>query len=197
MLLDCIAKQTLHEIAGKLNITDMDSDKIVVIFMFRDEPDAVTERDIEAIINSLRTAVESEYRISLTVSMGAVFHSLPDISRSYYEARRAMELAAFMKVNGVLWYHSLPKETTTFYYPIDLELRLLNALKVGEQSEVKRIVSQIFEQNFMERDLSPEMAQQLVGQMKGTIIKLLDQKGINGIERVGEDERSNGSYPAD
>lgn len=174
-----IVKQTLREIAGKLIITDMDSDKIVVLHMFSDEPDAVTERDIEAHINSLRTAVESEYRISLTVTMGTVFHSIPDISRSYYEARRAMELAAFMKVNGVLWHHSLPKETTTFYYPIDLELRLLNAMKVGEQSEVKRIVSQIFEQNFMERDLSPEMAQQLVGQIKGTIIKLLDQKGIN------------------
>ncbi len=46
-----IAKQTLHEIAGKLNITDMDSDKIVVISTFRDEPDVVTEKDIEANIN--------------------------------------------------------------------------------------------------------------------------------------------------
>jgi transcriptional regulator GlxA family with amidase domain len=109
--------------------------------------------------------------------MGSVFHNLPDISQSYYEAQRAMELAAFIKASGVLWHHSMPKETATFYYPIDLELRLLNALKAGEQSEAKRIMSQIFEQNFVERDLSPEMAQQLVGQIKGTIIKLLDQKG--------------------
>lgn len=173
-----LVKQKLHEIDGKLNLTDTDSDKIVVIFMLKDEPDAVAERDIDAIMNSLRAAVESEYRISLTISMGAVFHSFPDISRSYYEAKRVMELDTFMKVSGVLWHHSMPKETATFYYPIDLELRLLNALKAGEQSEVKRIMSLIFEQNFVDRDLSPEMAQQLVGQMKGTIIKLLDQKGL-------------------
>lgn len=173
-----LVKQKLNEIAGKLKLTDMDSDKIVVIFMSNEEPDAVMEKEIETMIASLRTAVESEYRISLTVSMGAVFHSFPDISRSYYEAKRAMEHAAFIKVSGVLWHHSMPKETATFYYPIDLELRLLNALKIGEQSEVKRIVSQIFEQNFVDRDLSPEMAEQLVGQMKGTILKLLDQKGL-------------------
>jgi transcriptional regulator GlxA family with amidase domain len=89
-----------------------------------------------------------------------------------------MELAAFMKVGEVLWHHRMPKETATLYYPFDLELRLLNALKAGEQSEVKRMVSQIFEQNFVDRDLSPEMAQQLVAQIKGTIIKLLDQKGL-------------------
>jgi AraC-like DNA-binding protein len=173
-----LVKQKLHEIAGKLKITDMDSDKIVVIFMLSDAPDTVAEREIEAIINTLRAAALSEYRISLTVSMGAVFHGFSDISRSYFEAKRAMELAAFMKVSGVLWHHSMPKETANFYYPIDLELRLLNALKAGEQLEVKRIVSLIFEQNFVERNLSPEMAQQLVGQIKGTIIKLLDQKGL-------------------
>ncbi|KRE40291.1 helix-turn-helix domain-containing protein [Paenibacillus sp. Soil522] len=173
-----IAKQKMQEITGKLNLTDMDSDKIVVILMSNEEPDVVMKREIEAMITSLRTALESEYRILLTVSMGAVFHGHPDISRSYYEAKRAMEHAAFIKVSGVLWHHSMPKETATFYYPIDLELRLLNALKAGEQSEVKRIVSLIFEQNFVDRDLSPEMAEQLVGQMKGTIIKLLDQKGL-------------------
>jgi two-component system, response regulator YesN len=173
-----LIKQKLQEIAGNLHLTDTDSDKIVVIVMLRDEPDSEAEKDIEAMINSLRAAALSEYRISLTVSMGAVFHGFPDISRSFYEARRAMELAAFTKVSGVLWHDNMPKESETFYFPIDLELRLLNALKAGEQSEVKRIVSLIFEQNFVERDLSPEMALQLVGQMKGTIIKLLDQKGL-------------------
>ncbi len=184
-----LAKQKLHEIASELNMTDIDSDKIVVIFMFSKEPDAVADRDIEATINSLRAAVESEYRISLTVSMGAVFHNLLISAVLIMKRNGRLELAAFTKVRGLLWYHSMPKETATFYYPIDLELRLLNALKAGEQSEVKRIVSLIFEQNFMDRDLSPEMAQQLVGQIKGTIIKLLDQKGLmdsNVLEKIKE-----------
>lgn len=182
-----LAKQALHDMDSNLIMTDADSDKIVIIFMYSIEPDAVTDEEIETMMNGLRSAVETDYRISLNVSIGSVFHTLPDISRSYYEAKRAMELAAFIKVSGVLWYHNMPKESATFYYPIDLELRLLNALKTGEQTEVKRIVSQIFEQNFVDRDLSPEMAEQLVGQMKGTVIKLLDQKGLmesNVMEKI-------------
>ena len=117
----------------------MDSDKIVVIFIFDKEPDASTEKEIETIMNGLRMAVEAEYRIKLTVSMGALFQTLADISRSYFEARRTLEHAAFMAGHGILWHRDMPKETAAYYYPVDLELRLMNALKLGDASEVKRI----------------------------------------------------------
>lgn len=171
-----IIKQTLLGLDSGIWMIDMDSDKIVVIFIYGKEPDASAEREIETIMNDLRTAVEAEYRIRLTVSMGALFQTLADISRSYFEARRTMEHAAFMDGRGMLWHRDMPKETAAYYYPVDLELRLLNALKLGDSSEVKRMMAVIFENNFMERELSAEMAQQLVGEIKGTIFKQFDQK---------------------
>lgn len=171
-----IAKQALLELDNGICMTDMDSDKIVVIFIFDKEPDASARKDIERIMNGLRAAVESEYRIKLTVSMGALFETYVDISGSYFEARRTMEHAAFMVGHGILWHQDMPKESATYYYPVDLELRLLNALKLGDASEVKRMMALIFEQNFMERELSAEMAQQLVSEIKGTILKQFEQK---------------------
>ena len=171
-----IAKQALLELDSGIYMTDMDSDKIVVIFVLDIEPDASAEKEIETIMNGLCAAVEAEYRIKLTVSIGALFQTLADISRSYFEARRTLEHAAFMVGHGIRWHRDMPKETAAYYYPVDLELRLMNALKLGDASEVKRMMALIFEQNFMERELSAEMAQQLVGEIKGTILKQFEQK---------------------
>lgn len=78
-----------------------------------------------------------------------------------------------MEEAETIWYRDVIKESTTYYYPIDMELRMLNAVKIGELQEVHRIFEQLLAHNFTERQLSAEMVQQLFGELKGTFFKLL------------------------
>lgn len=46
-----------------------------------------------------------------------------------------------MEEAETIWYRDVIKESTTYYYPIDMELRMLNAVKIGELQEVHRILN--------------------------------------------------------
>ena len=57
-------------------------------------------------------------------------------------------------------------------------------IRAGELEEAKRIVEAIMVQNMEQRELSMEMKHQLIGEMKGTFIKLLDQKAFTEYDSI-------------
>ncbi|WP_249863184.1 helix-turn-helix domain-containing protein [Paenibacillus konkukensis] len=156
-------------------VTDLDSDKLAVLLTYPQEPDERTAGRVESLFDSLARTLKAEFRICAAVSIGGMFRRLADISRSYDEARETLDCAVFAEGGSTRWFRQMIPNANTYYYPIDLELRLMNAVKAGEESEVERLLEQMFTQNFGERSLSAEMAQQLVYELQGTLFKLLEQ----------------------
>lgn len=161
----------------QLNVTDIDSDKIGILMTLKEEAvhlegENMTD-NLSGLFEQLREYVKEEYRIQMTVAIGGSFQSLSDSSRSFEEARGALDYSVFKEEAETIWYRDVIKESTTYYYPIDMELRMLNAVKIGELQEVHRIFEQLLAHNFTERQLSAEMVQQLFGELKGTFFKLL------------------------
>jgi YesN/AraC family two-component response regulator len=112
---------------------------------------------------------------------------LTEVSLSFDQANQALEYAVYMNKKGMMWNNETQTENTTYYYPLDSEQRLIGTIRAGELEEAKRIVEAIVEQNMEQRELSMEMKHQLVGEMKGTFLKLLDQKAFteySSIENV-------------
>ncbi len=81
-----------------------------------------------------------------------------------------------MNKKGILWSHETQSTNTTYYYPLDTEHRLISTIRAGELEEAQKIIDAIIAQNLEQRELSVEMKNQLVGEIKGTFLKLLDQK---------------------
>jgi AraC-like DNA-binding protein len=170
-----IIKRTLLEQVPTIIMTDLNSDKIVVIFTFIREQEAEAIQEIKQIIQNLTSSILNSYRISISSFMGRFFRNYQEISRSYNEAKQTLGYTFnLMNESKMLWYQDFVKETSIFYYPIDLELRLVNAIKIGESFDVKQIFDQIFQENFCEKDLSPKIAEQLIEEVKSTLIKTFD-----------------------
>ncbi|MFD0696653.1 helix-turn-helix domain-containing protein [Paenibacillus sp. GCM10027628] len=159
--------------AIQMNVTDLDSDKIAVLITLAEAGDWGMTDHIAAAFDQLREYVKTEYRMQITVAIGSSFQVLSDSSRSFEEARQALDYSVLIEDTPIIWYQNVNKESTMYYYPIDMELRIINAVKIGEIHEVNRIFEQLLEQNFSERHLSMEMVQQLFGELKGTFFKLL------------------------
>lgn len=172
-----IIKQTLHEIDPKLYMTDIGFDKIVIIFNFTQVPETGVVHINETMEFLIHTMKEN-YKISFTISFGSLFTNLLDISKSYNDANATREYTYLLNDKSIFWYEDSKKETDMYYYPIDIEIRLLNALKIGEEEESKRILAQIFEQNFQNKDLSVDLAQQLLIELKATVLKSFDTASI-------------------
>ncbi|MBW7456626.1 helix-turn-helix domain-containing protein [Paenibacillus sepulcri] len=171
-----LVKQTLHQADSIPYTTDLHLDKIAILFPVCRDERLKAVGDIEKVVTVLIRTLSKNHHISLTVSMGGLFTGYSDIYRSLDEAKQTMEYCALMKGGSLFWYHETTKESALYYYPIDLELRLMNVMKTGEISEAIRILRQIFDQNFRERDLSAEMAHDFVDEIKATLLKSFDPK---------------------
>lgn len=184
-----LLKQALVELYGDALVTDMDSDKVVILF-FSPEESADTDdemKEIARIMENLTQYVFGEYRITIQTGFSDRFASITEVSLSFEQAKQALEYAVYMNKKGIVWIREVQTETTTYYYPLDLEQRLISTIRAGELEEAKRIVHAIIQQNMEQRELSIEMKHQLVGEMKGTFLKLLDQKAFteySAIENV-------------
>lgn len=173
-----ILKQDLLDLGDSVHLTDLGADRIVMIFTTGLE---VADEDngrvgIRIILEKLAESVFKEYRITITAAMGDPFTSFLEVSHSYEQAKQTLEHGVYMNNRGILWYNDTRTESATYYYPLDMELRLISTVRAGEIDEAKRIMLSIMKENMNNRELSMEMKLQLIEEMKGTFLKLLDQK---------------------
>ncbi|BBI32653.1 helix-turn-helix domain-containing protein [Cohnella abietis] len=173
-----ILKQTLLDLAGFTLATDWGSDRVVIVFASR-EAETGTEfgrTEIAALLDQLSRKAFDDYKITFTVALGDQFAAETEVNVSYEQAKQAIEHALHSNRKGIVWYDETRMESATYYYPLDMELRLIGTIRAGEAEEARRIVQSVVSLNTEQRELSVEMWHQLVGELKGTLLKLLDQK---------------------
>ncbi|WP_375103597.1 helix-turn-helix domain-containing protein [Paenibacillus sp. RS8] len=175
-----LLKQSLSDLGVDVLMTDMGSDKVVTLFFSKEEETnkAYEAENITQILENLAQYVFNEYRITTQAGFGDLFTEITEVSLSFDQAKQALEYAVYMNKKGIVWSSEAQNENTTYYYPLDTEQRLISTIRAGELEEAKRIVRAIVAQNMEQRELSMEMKQQLVGEIKGTFLKLLDQKAF-------------------
>ncbi|RKP54338.1 AraC family transcriptional regulator [Cohnella endophytica] len=173
-----ILKQTLLDFAGFTLTTDYGSDRVVIVFASREAETGIElgRGEIATLLEQLSRKAFDDYRITFTAALGERFDSETEVNASYEQAKQAMENALHSNRKGVVWYDETRMESATYYYPLDMELRLIGTIRAGESEEARRIVRSVVSLNTEQRELSVEMWHQLVGELKGTLLKLLDQK---------------------
>lgn len=135
-------------------------------------------------IDKINSKLHSEYNIKIHTSAGEIYKDLTDIWQSYEQA--AIALSSIINDDcTMLLYKDLPKDNTTYYYPIDLEQHLIDFNKAGDLKQVNKIIEIIYNENYVLRNISKDMSRQLMYELKNTFIKLvtLVQEG----SKVSED----------
>lgn len=175
-----ILKQALVDSGSAVRMTDTGSDKIVLLFAFADEEtaDGLGKKEISQTMERVTRLTFEEFRISASVALGGMFRSVTEVSQSYEQAKSTLELAVHQNRKELSWFEETRQESATYHYPLELELRLIGTVRAGELEEATRMLDSIVARNTEQLELSLEMRQQLAGEMKGTFLKLLDQKAF-------------------
>jgi len=167
-----LIKRTIKELEPSIIMTDLNLDKIVMILTDNRENKINASDELKHLLKELSSSVANSYRISISAYVGKPFQNFKEINRSYSEAKQALDSTfAEIRKSEILWYQDMARETSMYYYPMDLELRLINAMKTGEAYDIKQIMTQIFQENFGDRELSPKIVEQLLEEIKSTLIK--------------------------
>lgn len=157
---------------------DIDANKLAVLLTWNGaDPNA--DRDTETLIERMHEELLNACNIRVFFAVGGIYANLMEISSAYGEARLALEYKRTGETGQAVWYHQIPQATGLYYYPIDLEQRLINLAKAGEVKQIQNVLDQIGREN-LDRKLSPEMTGQLLYAMKGTALRLIGQINLAG-----------------
>lgn len=115
-----------------------------------------------------------KYNIVISFGFGRARTALSEVWESFNEAEKALELTEGTD-NAICVFDGAQKGGGEYYYPLQLEARLSSLVKVGEKQGVKEVLDAIRRENYKNRRLTTEKLSLLMGELFGTINKLMDE----------------------
>jgi AraC-like DNA-binding protein len=176
-----IIEKLISENAENVYIHFLDDNKIALILEYNSEDIEDCYKKAESILNSISEQLQNNYTFSIVYAAGEVYKDLLSIAQSYEEASKVLEYKLMKRDNSLLWYHHMPARVEGYYYPIDIEGKIINIAKVGDYETIKNCIQNIYVENILKRNLSVEMIVRLFHDMRDTLYKINNEIGINKI----------------
>lgn len=123
--------------------------------------------------SQLEEILRKEAGISLAIGIGGMYNQALDIWKSANESRQALEYADRTD-RMVVWHAEIPLESNLYYYPMDLEMRLIHTVHTGNREGLVQLLEHIGSENLEKRRLTDTVLRQLVNELYGTLLKIIE-----------------------
>jgi AraC-like DNA-binding protein len=139
----------------------------------RHEAESRFERIVEETARTL--SKRDHYRFMM--AGGPVVTSLTNVGVALRPALERL-IDAHPVTSGYVGYWAESGNAKAYYYPQDLETKLIDIVLRGETDEVRDIVQSLMEENFRRRSLSVRLLKSFVHELEGTRTKIAEQLGV-------------------
>lgn len=114
---------------------------------------------------------EEYYQLQLYIGISSIHSSLSQIKLCYDESQKALEYSKFQSAPEYSIYGAMADPEEDYYYPTEIEYRLIGHLKASAATEAKQLIESILDTNFNSKKISVLSRQNLVYEMAATVIK--------------------------
>lgn len=158
----------------------VNENEMAILLTFNEKNPGYCFEKTKNILENLNKEIKELYHLVPIIGVGDVYEKLIDVHYSYGEARHALNCNSMLKTKSkVIWYHLMKKEEKGYYYPIEVERKLMNRAKAGNKEEIEIVLNKIYTENFINRTLSPNMEKYFFNDMQATLLKLMGELDEN------------------
>ena len=163
---------------GKALQYNLDVDKVVFLFSYYKKNTHQEEKKVKEALELLIKRLEENYSLKVNIGFGQPFEQFSDIYKSFEEAKMSLPLFQSIDHEAALYIYmnQYEERNNDYYYPIEIELRLINAVMNGETDEVKELLDKVYSENAEKRELTNQTGIQLLTSLTGTILRILSKK---------------------
>lgn len=172
---------------GKVASCDLDETKIALLLSFDTDDPAEMRIKVEDMAEELFREFQNQHKIYVSFAAGNICSSLVDIGYSFTEAKQALDYIMTEHEQKLVWYCQIPKQRDRYLYTIDMEKKLMDLAKSGDSEELKKLLKNIYLENFARRKLPGPMQRLFIYQMTGTLTRFVEQVGGDDPEKVLND----------
>lgn len=151
------------------------------------------EQALKAILGDLSDSIRKRYNLPVVFCIGGISESYCKVFKSYDDAVEVSECRPMLSDKSV-WSSQDAYNADKYLYPVNVEERLLTAIKSGDVALVEEQLRQVYNDNIKNRDLSPIMMQYLINELLCTLFKVVSEEDISGhlLKATHEIEQSPG-----
>lgn len=129
-------------------------------------------REVFPVLNNARQLISRKFNMRLNISAGNVYRGVREIAISYREAADALEAQMFLNKDGIMTYDEISYLEGNYYYPFNIENKLVNLIEAGDYENALHLLDEIFNKSFGDKDFSVEAVKCMMFDIVGTFIKV-------------------------
>jgi len=165
---------------GNVFFHDTDQQTIAIILNCEDLEIETLYKKIEALVTSIKKELVDTINLKVDFGGGEPYSNPLELWHSFEQAEIALD--NLDNEYPIVWSHNIEIESENYYYPLDLEQKLLNHTKLGDKVQVEKLLDFIYNENFATRSLNSCKGYDVIKELKSTIRKVLsDYKDSNDI----------------
>lgn len=182
-------EKEMGSIGVKSYIYKFGSAKNILLFEWpdsrvRDGQPAIPKDTVSALLEVQSTFMQ-ENPAQITLGIGAITNTLYNLGQSYKNACYALSYGTLNGLSSCMEYEEIANiAVQPFYYPLEFETDILNALKTGNIQKIKTILSTILEENLNNRKLDLFSLKCLYYELYATHLKSLSKFDYASYNRI-------------
>ena len=141
-----ISKEFVSKYFGQeviYEIVDIDYKSIAIIL-----EDTLEEEDLKEVMVCLANHCERNFELTFSIAITKTYTQISDMPKAYKEAKKILDYKFAFKQKRVIFLKDLDEsQTKKYYYPIDVEAKLITKTLNANEIGVRRILDEIFDEN--------------------------------------------------
>ncbi|WP_199620917.1 helix-turn-helix domain-containing protein [Paenibacillus alkalitolerans] len=177
-----LTEEMSNYVTGEIFVNE--DDRIVLIQSVCSD----NEEELHELAKKLKQHIHAESGILVTIGISGIHSDIEFVAKAYTETIDALNHKMYIGKGEILSYPSVGQWRqygTTYYYPYDLEKKLLQALLQVHHEEAVRFIRRVT-QTIIEKKLDKPNIQQLYFQLSGEILKSFVHAGGEIAEVFGD-----------
>jgi two-component system, response regulator YesN len=163
---------SLQQISFKVFTHILSTERIGVLVCFESDDEPKNQAALSEELLQLLGDTETKFSTPVHCSIGGFYTRLADVCLSYSEAATAADhTSGLPSPQKLLFYQDINRDKFAFFYPYEIEVKLKNMLGSGNAAGVKETLDYIWEENFVNRHISNQMAYYLVIDLQTSAVK--------------------------
>lgn len=121
--------------------------------------------------------MREHFNLSFFASVSNFYFAVDQLPYAYHETLKVLEYKKVMGADEIIFYDDIcnVSNNVLYYYPLEVEIKLINCIETGDFDKVREILKEVFERNFSDSLLSVQMTKCLMFDIVGTMVKTFDK----------------------
>lgn len=173
-----LVRQTLTSVDEDISYCDIDEQQLAVLLSFPLCGEEQFKQRAEKLVSIIHGKISGNIVDSIVITGGSVVRRLIDVADSYETAKLAYRTHVANVHSSILWYEKNGDYRVAYYFPTDIQNKLMNNVKQGNKQAVKENLETLFQHNLIKNSLSTSFQKLFIYELLGIIVKLSAQMGL-------------------